>query len=127
MRSVLKGEKELMPIAECKSVNVPHYDELAVRYIFPKFKSDPEVMKYMMDQYPKNRFPDRQYFYTILNTVRPEYVHDMIVHANNARYAPFGEAREPDTVVVSAEWLEKLKSLPFFSSKCHCMSNTCRV
>ena len=90
MRQVLKGEKSLLPIAECKFVTVPQYDELGVKYIFPKFHGDSEVMKYLQDEYPKNRYPDRTYFYTILNTVHPEYVRDMIAHANNARYAPFG-------------------------------------
>ena len=127
MRQVLKGEKSLLPIAECKFVTVPQYDELGVKYIFPKFHGDSEVMQYLQDEYPKNRHPDRTYFYTILNTVHPEYVRDMIAHANNARYAPFGQARELDTVVVNEEWLEKLKSLPFYSSKCNLICNHIRI
>ena len=127
MRQVLKGEKSLLPIAECKFVTVPQYDELGVKYIFPKFHGDSEVMQYLQDEYPKNRHPDRTYFYTILNTVHPEYVRDLIAHANNARYAPFGQARELDTVVVNEEWLEKLKSLPFYSSKCNLISNHIRI
>ena len=51
----------------------------------------------------------------------------MIVHANNARYAPFGQARELDTVVVNEEWLDKLKSLPFYSSKFNLLSNLIRI
>ena len=49
--------------------------------------------------------------------MHPEYVSNMIAHANSARFAPYGEAKEHDTVVVNEEWLEKLKSLPFISSK----------
>ena len=127
MRQVLKGEKSLLPIAECKFVTVPQYDELGVKNLFPKFLGDSEVMQYLQDEYPKNRYPDRTYFFTILNTVHPEYMRDMIAHANNARYAPFGQAKEHDTVVVNDEWLEKLKSLPFFSSKFYYLSNTSRV
>ena len=127
MRQVLKGEKSLLPIAECKFVTVPQYDELGVKNVYPKFKADREVMQYLQDDYPKNRFPDRTYFYTILNTVHPDYVRDMIEHANNARYAPTGQDKELDTVVVNEEWLEKLKSMPFFSSKFYCVSNTSRV
>ena len=117
MRQVLKGEKALLPMAECKFVTVPMYDELSVKNIFPKFHGDSEIMKYLQDEYPKNRYPDRTYFFTILNTVHPEYVSNMIAHANNARYAPFGQAKEHDTVVVNEEWLDKLKKLPFYSSK----------
>ena len=127
MRQVLKGEKALLPIAECKFVTVPQYDELGVKYIWPKFHGDSEVMQYLQDEYPKNRYPDRTYFYTILNTVHPEYVRDLIAHANNARYAPFGQAKELDTVIVNEEWLGKLKSLPFFSSKFNSIPNHIRI
>ena len=61
---------------------MPKYDELSVRNIFPKFQSDPLVMQYLQDEYPKDRFPDREYFFTVLNTVHPEYVRKMIEHAN---------------------------------------------
>ena len=127
MRQVLKGEKSLLPIAECKFVTVPQYDELGVKNLFPKFLGDSEVMQYLQDEYPKNRYPDRTYFFTILNTVHPEYMRDMIAHANNARYAPFGQAKELDTVVVNDEWLEKLKKLPFFSSKFYSIFNHIRI
>ena len=44
LRQVLKGKKSLMPIAACKFVNIPHYDELGVRHIWENFKDDPSVM-----------------------------------------------------------------------------------
>ena len=106
---------------------MPKYDELAVKHIFPKFHGDSEVMQYLQDEYAQNRYPDRAYFFTILNTVHPEYVSNMIAHANSQRFAPFGEAREKDTVVISEEWLEKLKSLPFVSSKFNSSSNRNRI
>ena len=101
LRQVLKGEKMLLAIADCKFVTIPHYDELGVRHIFEQFRSDEEVMKYLQDEYPKGRYPDRQYFYTILNTVHPEYVKAMIAHANKARFAADGEAQEERVVNVN--------------------------
>ena len=94
LRLVLKGEKALLPISDCKFVNIPHYDELGVRHIFENFSDDSEVMKYLMDEYPKGRYPDRQYFYTILNTVHPDYVKAMVEHANKARFAANGQLQE---------------------------------
>ena len=117
LRQVLKGEKSLMPIAACKFVNVPHYDELGVRHIFGKFQDDPAVMQYLMDEYLQNRYPDRDYFYTILNSVHPSYVKEMIKHANEARYAATGQAQEQRSVTVSEEWFDRLNSMPFISSK----------
>ena len=53
LRQVLKGEKMLLAIADCKFVTIPHYDELGVRHIFEQFRGDEEVMKYLQDEYPK--------------------------------------------------------------------------
>ena len=83
LRQVLKGDKKLLPMAKCKFVTVPQYDELAVKHVFAKFKNAPAVMLYLQDEYPKDRYPDRSYFYTVLNTVYPEYVSNMIAHANS--------------------------------------------
>ena len=127
LRKVLKGEKKLLKVSECKFVNVPKFDELGVNNIFPKFKSDPDVMLYLQDDYPKNKYPDRTYFYTVLNTVHPDYVRDLIAHANKSRFAPEAEKHENQTVAVTEEWWDQLNSLPFLSSKCHFLSNTRRV
>ena len=51
----------------------------------------------------------------------------MIAHANSARFSPYGEAKEHDTVVVNDEWLEKLKKLPFYSSKLNFNFNPNRI
>ena len=71
VRAVLLGEKKLLKVSEKRSINVPKYDELGVKHIYPKFKRDPEVMQYLQDSYPKDRYPDREYFFTVLNTVYP--------------------------------------------------------
>ena len=47
IRQVLKGDKSLLPKASCKFINVPKYDELSVKNIFPKFKGDPQVMQFL--------------------------------------------------------------------------------
>ena len=69
--------------SEAKQINVPKYDELSVKILYPKFKDDPQINKFLQDAYAKNRLPDRQYFFTILNTVHPDYVRQMIEHANS--------------------------------------------
>ena len=47
VRAVLQGEKKLLKISEKRSVNVPKYDELSVKNIFPKFKRDAKVMQFL--------------------------------------------------------------------------------
>ena len=94
VRAVLLGEKKLLKVSEKRSVNVPKYDELGVKHIYPKFKRDPEVMQYLQDSYPKDRYPDREYFFTVLNTVHPEHVKRLIEHAQKERFSAQGAAAQ---------------------------------
>ena len=74
-------------------------------------------MQYMMDNYAKDRLPDRTYFFTVLNTVHPEYVAKMIAHANKQRFGAEGEGLENKTISINKEWWDKLNEMPFFSRK----------
>ena len=53
---------------------------------------DKEVMKYLPDPTPDMRLPDRKYFFNILNTVKPEYMKNVIEFANNQRMSGQAEA-----------------------------------
>ena len=106
-------------MSECKFVNVPKFDELGVNQIYPKFTLDQKVMQYMQDSYPKNRFPDRNYFYTVLNTLYPEYVAELIAHSQMQRYSSTGQDNDKKRVSVTEEWLKHLKSMPYLSRKYH--------
>jgi len=74
IRDVLAERKKLMKLSAVKSVNVPHFDEISVKSVFPLFKDDPEIMKYIPDFLAAGKLPDRVYFFNILNTVHPEYM-----------------------------------------------------
>ena len=114
-------------MSEAKFVTVPKYDEISVKQVFPKFLDDSKVMEYLQDEYPKDRYPDRAYFFTVLNTVHPEYVGNMIVHANSARFAADGEANARQTVDINEEWWDKLQSMPFISRKYIKIANSRRI
>lgn len=59
MRDVLAERKFLIKIADVKYVNVPHFDELSVKSIYPMFQADAEVMKYLPSSLPAGKLPDR--------------------------------------------------------------------
>ena len=61
LKQVLAEEKHLLSNNEVKTVNVPLYDELSVKNIYPMFRKDPEFQKYFPDQYPQNKGPPRQW------------------------------------------------------------------
>ena len=78
LKLVLAKKKMLLKMSELKSVNVPKFDELSVKNIFPLIRQDVEVMKYFPDDYPKGREPDCTYTFNVLNTLRNQYVQEII-------------------------------------------------
>ena len=87
LKQVLASEKSLLKMSELRSINVPKFDELSVKNIYPKIKDDLKVHKYFPDRYPEGRVPDRTYTFNVYNTIYPEYVQDMIKHAQKQRNA----------------------------------------
>ena len=47
-------------------------------------------MKYLPDKYPQNKGPPREYFMNVLNTVYPEYLAQVMSHANQQRMTVAG-------------------------------------
>ena len=92
LKQVLAGKKQLMKRADVQEVAVPHYDELSVKAIYPMFTKDAEVMSYFPDTYPKGKGPPRDYFYNVLNTLHPDYLAQVLEHANKQRMTSAGEA-----------------------------------
>ena len=55
MRDILAGRKSLFKINDVRWINVPKYDELSVKNLFPRLKDDEKFMKYLPDTYPAGR------------------------------------------------------------------------
>ena len=85
LKAVFMEEKGLLKLSEVKFKNVPFYDELAVKKIWPDVQKDPEVMFYMPSKLPKGRVPDREYMFNVLNTVKEKYLNTIVNHANSER------------------------------------------
>ena len=71
IKDVLAGKKMLMKKSEVVSIEVPHYDELSVRRLWPDLKKDAELAQYFPSEYPQDKGPPRDYFFNVLNTVHP--------------------------------------------------------
>ena len=55
LKAVLADQKRLLKLSELRTVNVPKFDELSVKNIFPLIRQDAEVMLYFPDSYPNVR------------------------------------------------------------------------
>ena len=117
LKAIIEGKKRLLKATAVKRVSVPHFEELSVKNIFPRVKDEPEVMQYLPDKLPKSKLPDRQYFFNVLNTVRQEYVSELIAHANRQRFSTDHPDIEKETISVHEGWWAELNSLPFVSCK----------
>ena len=106
-----------MPLKDVKRVNMPSFDEISVKDLWPQMKDNLEFMAYFPSKFPKSRLPDKSYFFNIMNTVMEEYVQQMIAHANKIRATKAHNAEAVQTIDITDEWYEKLKAVPFVSCK----------
>ena len=86
-------------------------------------KKIPEFQIYFPDKWPKGRYPDREYFYNVLNTTHHNYCQRLIAHANEQRFAASGQKAETNEIRISEEWWQKLNAMPFVSRKFACIVN----
>ena len=50
------------------------------------------------DQLPENRWPDRQYMFTILNTLKPEYMSNIVLNASKMRNSAEGQKNSDQSI-----------------------------
>ena len=104
LKQVFANEKKLLKMSMLRSVNVPKFDEVSVKKIWPMIKEDPDVLIYFPDEYPKGREPDRQYTFNVLNTIRPEFLKNAIEHAYKVRNAVTDQSKHDNEIFISKEW-----------------------
>ena len=127
LKQVLGDEKRLLPIADCKFINVPKFDELSVKNIYPLFAEDEAMMRHFSDSYPREKGPTREYFFTVLNTLYPEYLAKLIKHAHKVRFASDQPDNQAFEILMTNEWFDKLNEEPFISRKYISMTNSRRL
>ena len=122
LKEVFAEDKDLLELKEVRWINVPLFDELSVIKIWPMTKENKQIMKYFPTKLPKNRVPDREYFFNIMNTFQPYYVDQIIRHANEQRNSVSNEAQAREAIEVSDKWWSALNAVPFISCECFCLS-----
>ena len=80
-------------------------------------------MSYFPSNYPKGRGPPREYFFNIVNSKLPDYLQQLLAHANKQRMTADGEDKQTEAIKISQYWEEQLKAMPYLSSKCYVSSS----
>ena len=119
----LEGKKIMLKLSQVRHVKVPKYQELSVLNLHEEVLSDPEIRMYFPDSLPKGKLPDREFFFNILATLRPEYVDNLIKFVNEQRMKGGNAFEEAQEVKCTPEWWEALSAMPFISRKYIITSN----
>ena len=118
LRQVLREDKKLLKKAAVTPVSVPKYDELSVKAMWTQLRRDNSFNIYFPDSFPKDKGPERKYFFDVLNSVHPVYLKQVMDHAKEQRFSAGGEAQKDKSIEATANMLQELQALPFISSKC---------
>ncbi len=86
LKLVFAGEKELIPQGQIRAVSVPRYDELSVSNLIKEIMANTELARFFPPQRTLADLPDREYFFCVINTIAPEYLEQLIKHAQNQRF-----------------------------------------
>ena len=119
LKDVLVGKKQLLRKQDVAFIEVPHYDELAAKTLWPQFADDADFRQYFPDEFPKGKGPPREYFFNVLNTLQPDFLKQLLDHANKLRMTSAGEKGLKESIQISQYWEEQLKAMPYLSRKYH--------
>ena len=73
---------------------------------------DTDVLKYLPDRESMEKELDREFAYTVLNTLRPGFLTEVINHAVSLRTKVINTKLTPDTITIKDEVLEALAACP---------------
>lgn len=101
---------------DTQPICVPHYEELSVKNILAQFKNDQGFLSFFPDSNNGQKLPDRTYFSTILNTMKPEYLKEVLLHAQQQRNELGLEKSNKEVILITEDWYQELLGHPFISS-----------
>ena len=64
-----------------------------------------------------NKLPERDFFFAIIGTVKPDYLKKIIEDANKNQFGVNDQKVEKDYIMIDDSWLHELTKHPYFSSK----------
>jgi DNA helicase IV len=76
IRAILSDKKQALKQAEVRHFVVPKYEELSVKNLYEDALKDAQVGPYLPDlEMNSNRLPERDFFFGVLGTIKPDYLH----------------------------------------------------
>ena len=101
LKQIFAEEKVLLKKQAITTVHVSRYDELSVKALWPSLSKDRKFMAYFPDNYGDAKTPSREYFMNVLNTIYPDYMNKIMLHADKQRYSATGESQKTESIYIS--------------------------
>ena len=118
LKAIFCNKKKALRQINVHNIVVPHYEELSVKNLYDDAMKDELVRDYLPElEQNSNRFPERDFFFGILGTLRPQYLKKIIDDANKVRYEADVNDLQKDFIMLDTPWYEELMKYPYLSSK----------
>jgi len=121
LQDILKGSKSALKASEVPARKVPHWPELALKHIYPQItKTHPDILQYLpaITGHLSPRYPERDFFYVVLNALHPETFEDLLAQAAKHRKPKEKNLQEEQWMLnIKEEWVEELLRYDSTSSK----------
>ena len=115
VKQVFAGEKKWLKNHLVVHCNPPKYDEVSVIGLYDQCMHLPGMAQYFPSKYPKGHHYNREYFFSILATVQPEYCNALIRNSKDQRFVVNDEEQEAEAITLTEEWAAELKAFPQFA------------
>ena len=87
LRDILADKKLHLKQNEVIRLEVPAYQELSVKNLYEDAMKDAVLSKYLPSKEQlSNSFPEREFFFGVLCTLRKQYMKDIIEEASSKRF-----------------------------------------
>ena len=79
LKALLSEEKKAFKSNEIRMIEIPNYPEISVTNLYDDAMSDPDVALYLPSKLQlSNKLPERNFFFGVLGTLKPEYLNEVI-------------------------------------------------
>ena len=82
-------------------IEVPHYDELSVKKLWPEFSKDKAFACYFPDSFADGKGPSRAYFFNVVNTLYSDYLEKIMANANEQRWSTVAADKKQEAIKIS--------------------------
>ena len=88
LQEIMQDRKKVLKTKDVPARKIPHWPQLAIKSIYPQVvERFPDILFYLpeLEGKQEDRYPDRDFFYRVVNALHPEVVDNLINEAATVR------------------------------------------